>query len=268
MVYAFLGFVILLMATVVSLAAPIVLGSPFFLSNERETSDRLLDKVNVYFNRILEIIPDMNEDHLWSVIRNTLLKHKDASLEHVVDTILEKIGDEEDERQHVECGCCFSAFPFVSRRYTFCAFSKKIPKVAQEEMVQCPETHLFCSSCMNKHASNLLGSHNPDIRCIDQSGCVSLISASELQRFLSPKMLDLWERAQSRRALESAGLENLHYCPFCDWACIIEGQLTGILICRNKAVCGRSSCIRCGKLVRSFLVILYPLSLSFSWLSG
>ncbi|KAH0579678.1 hypothetical protein H2248_002522 [Termitomyces sp. 'cryptogamus'] len=104
---------------------------------------------------------------------------------------------------------------------------------------------------MKQRASNLLGSHNPDIRCIDQSGCTSPLSISELQRFLSPKMMDLWERAeraQSRRALESACLENLYYCPFCDWACIIEGEMTGILICRNKSVCGRSSCIRCGKL--------------------
>ncbi|KAG6911088.1 hypothetical protein DXG01_004603 [Tephrocybe rancida] len=223
------------MPVLMTLAVPLVLGATSFSSEEKlHLSDSLLDKINAYFYRILEIMPDVDKEALLHDIGDILSKREDASLDHVFDILFDMLGADgdtavvkqtEDDNQNVECACCFSAFPFVSCRYM--ARIADSNTTTQEEMVQCPETHLFCSPCMNMHASILLGSHNPDIRCVDQSGCTLPISTSELQRLLSPKMMELWERAQSRRALESARLENLHYCPFCDWACIIEDQLEG-----------------------------------------
>ncbi|KAG5338151.1 hypothetical protein C0989_008137 [Termitomyces sp. Mn162] len=90
------------MAALNSLAAPFVLGESHFFSPEKlSSSDRHLDKVIVYFHHILEIIPDTNKDHLLYVIRDTL-SHKDASLEDVVDIILEKIGVEDMRIVRVE----------------------------------------------------------------------------------------------------------------------------------------------------------------------
>ncbi|KAG6820327.1 hypothetical protein H0H93_002176 [Arthromyces matolae] len=217
------------MTTLISIAAPLVLGTPSSscFSSDKEPVPILdfFEKVETYFHDILEIIPDANRDLIRCVVRTTLTKHRDASLEYVLNTVLELVGgpkndsdvssSSEDEDQLIECGCCYDAFPF-------------------EEMIQCPETHLFCAPCMNTHASMLLSTHNPDICCIDPSGCALPIPRSELKRLLPPKMLDLLERAESKKALEEARLDNLHYCPFCDWACIIEGETRGILKCRNK----------------------------------
>ncbi|KAF8064050.1 hypothetical protein FPV67DRAFT_1420360 [Lyophyllum atratum] len=134
-----------------------------------------------------------------------------------------------DFRDAIECGCCFATYPF-------------------EEMVQCVETHLFCSGCMNSHASILLGAQNPDIRCVDQSGCTAEILPSQLRRVLSPQTMELWERVKQRQDLDAARLENLQCCPFCDWGCIIEDDPGEILMCRNKNVCGVKSCRWCKKL--------------------
>ncbi|KAG5635251.1 hypothetical protein H0H81_011937 [Sphagnurus paluster] len=120
----------------------------------------------------------------------------------------------------IECGCCFSKFRFVSTPMEY--FITILTYAVQEKLVQCPETHLFCSPCMKSYAETLLGSHNPNIKCMDQSGCTALISTSELQRFLPPKLMELYERVKQRKELDSAGLEGLEECPFCDWAVVIE----------------------------------------------
>lgn len=72
-------------------------------------------------------------------------------------------------------------------------------------MIQCPETHLFCVTCMTTYASNLLGAHDPNIICMDQSGCTLPFSESELHRFLTPKLLALYERVKQRKEIEAAG---------------------------------------------------------------
>ncbi|KAG6331024.1 hypothetical protein ID866_8063 [Astraeus odoratus] len=107
--------------------------------------------------------------------------------------------DEEDETgDGIECGCCFSSYAF-------------------EKMIQCPEAHLFCVSCMTSYSSTLLGEHNPNIVCMDQSGCKLPFPESELRRFLSPKLLELYERVKQRKEIEAAGLDNLEECPFCEY---------------------------------------------------
>jgi TRIAD3 protein (E3 ubiquitin-protein ligase RNF216) len=51
-------------------------------------------------------------------------------------------------------------------------------------MIQCPDAHLFCSSCMTTYAETLLGSHDHKIICMDQSGCKLPFPVTELHRFL------------------------------------------------------------------------------------
>ncbi|KAI6097248.1 hypothetical protein F5141DRAFT_473812 [Pisolithus sp. B1] len=125
----------------------------------------------------------------------------------------------------IECGCCFSSYPF-------------------ENMVQCPDAHLFCKSCMTSYSSTLLGEHNPNIVCMDQSDCKLPFPESELKRFLTPKILELYERVKQIKEIEAAGLENLEECPFCEYKCVIENEMEKLFRCEN-AVCGAVTCRAC-----------------------
>jgi E3 ubiquitin-protein ligase RNF216 len=123
-------------------------------------------------------------------------------------------------------------------------------------MIQCPEAHLFCSDCMNSYVENLLGSHNSEIICMDQSGCKLSFPVSELRRFLPDKLLDLYERVKQRKEIELAGLDGLEECPFCDYKCVIENPDEKLFRCGNEEVCGAVTCRQCKKMVMFQLVSL------------
>ncbi|KAG6902929.1 hypothetical protein C0995_009320 [Termitomyces sp. Mi166 len=115
---------------------------------------------------------------------------------------------------------------------------EKLNSHPQDKMIQCPETHLFCMTCMRSYASTLLGTHDPNIKCMDQSGCKALIPPSELKRFLPEKLMTLYERVKQRKEVEAAGLEGLEECPFCEWGCVIENSDEKLLRCGNADACG------------------------------
>jgi hypothetical protein len=117
-------------------------------------------------------------------------------------------------------------------------------------MVQCPEAHLFCKSCMSSYASTLLSEHNHNIVCMDQSGCVLHISQSQLERFLTPTLLDLYHRVKQHREIEAAHLANLEECPFCDYKYIIEDKVEKHFRCENVD-CAVVSCRKCKQPVRT-----------------
>jgi len=143
--------------------------------------------------------------------------------------VVREVMDCDDECEGgIECGCCFASYRFQS-------------------MVQCPEAHLFCRTCMKSYAANLLGMDDPKINCIDQSGCAAPIPESELRRFLPDGMMKLWERVKQRKEIEAAGLVGLEECPFCDYAVIIEDAEDKLLRCGNLGVCGVVSCRTCKK---------------------
>ncbi|KAG2352593.1 hypothetical protein BDR07DRAFT_1313156 [Suillus spraguei] len=161
--------------------------------------------------------------------RQWLLQRQDNPVSADMQPLPEANDDDacEECEDGIECGCCFSSYPF-------------------DKMVQCPEAHLFCKSCMSSYASNLLGEHNPNIVCMDQSGCKLLFPQSELERFLTPKLLELYHRVKQRKDIEAAGLENLEECPFCDYKCVIENEMEKLFRCEN-ADCGAVSCRECKK---------------------
>jgi hypothetical protein len=130
----------------------------------------------------------------------------------------------------------------------------------QQTMIQCPEAHLFCKSCMKSYASNLLGMHDSNITCIDQSGCSAPIPESEVRRFLSEGMMKLWGRVKQRKEIEAAGLGGLEECPFCDYAVILENVEDKLLRCGNVDACGVVSCRACKKSVSH---VLYSFRLIF-----
>ena len=128
-------------------------------------------------------------------------------------------------------------------------------------MIQCPDCHLFCSTCMTSYASTLLGSHDPAILCMDQSGCKLAFPESELRRFLTPKLFALYQRVKQRKEIEAAGLENLEECPFCEYKVVIENEGEKLFRCES-ADCGAVSCRECKKPVRFAHIDLRLVSMS------
>ncbi|KAH7929949.1 hypothetical protein BV22DRAFT_1028918 [Leucogyrophana mollusca] len=168
--------------------------------------------------------PEFESEREWLVLK----LQEDAAPNDAV--LAEQMNEQEykDTGDGIECGCCFSSYPF-------------------DKMIQCPEAHLFCNTCMMSYASNLLGEHNPNIVCMDQSGCKLSFPESELERFLSPKLLELYHRVKQRKEIEAAGLENLEECPFCEYKCVIENEMEKLFRCENTE-CGAVSCRECKKL--------------------
>lgn len=126
-------------------------------------------------------------------------------------------------------------------------------------MTQCPEGHLFCMSCINAYSATLLGAHDPQIKCMHQSGCTLPFPPSELQRVLPKKLMELYERVKQKKEIEAAGLDDLEECPFCEWSCVIENQQERLFRCGNEeGGCGIISCRECKKSVRSVCVLGGP----------
>ncbi|KAI9456529.1 hypothetical protein BJY52DRAFT_553150 [Lactarius psammicola] len=135
-------------------------------------------------------------------------------------------GDGGDE---IECGCCFSNYPF-------------------SEMAQCTDTHLFCKSCVTSYVSTQLGEQNSNLRCMDLSGCKMTFPDSELRRILPEKLFGLYEDIRQRRDIEQAGIEGLEECPFCDFKVVMDADFEQdkVLKCQNEE-CGKESCRKCKK---------------------
>jgi len=113
---------------------------------------------------------------------------------------------------------------------------------------------------MVSYASNLLGEHNFKIVCIDQSGCKLPFPESELERFLTPKLLSLYEKVKQAKEIEMAGLDGLEECPHCEFKVVIDNPNERLFRCQNEE-CGAVTCRECKKPVRSFLCGL------LSWLT-
>ncbi|CAL1697818.1 unnamed protein product [Somion occarium] len=168
--------------------------------------------------------PEFEKERQWFLRK---LRERNAEKESAVATQLSE-KEQEDAEPGIECGCCFTDYPF-------------------DHMVQCPDAHLFCKTCMCTYAETLLGSHDPNIICMDQSGCKLPFPESELRRFLSPKLLSLYERVKQRKEIEAAGLEGLEECPFCEYKVVIENEQERLFHCQNED-CGAVSCRSCKKL--------------------
>ena len=119
-------------------------------------------------------------------------------------------------------------------------------------MVQCPDAHPFCTTCISTYASTQLGTHNSNLTCIHPSSCYLPFPTSELKRILSVKLFELYERLEQQKEIKQAGLVGLEECPFCEWKCVVEDLTEGNLFpCGNEeGGCGVVSCRGCKKLVR------------------
>lgn len=141
------------------------------------------------------------------------------------------VAGEKNERvspaRDIECGCCCSEYSF-------------------EEMVQCADGHLFCSSCLRRHVEeSMFGSMqtNGSLPCMDTNGCTETFPWSEVKRTLPAETLLKYEQRQAEDAVARARLEGLIYCPFCNLPWQLDPGVY-VLECPNEA-CKKASCIRC-----------------------
>ncbi|KAF6765375.1 hypothetical protein DFP72DRAFT_1162340 [Ephemerocybe angulata] len=137
-----------------------------------------------------------------------------------------------DTQPKGECGCCFTEH--LSAR-----------------MARCPssEPHAFCGPCLSQYAATQLASQKPDIQCMHTGEkCNTVFTRKELSKFLTPKVMKLYDKLIQKREIEAANIENLVGCPNCDWACILETRMEDdtLFRCGNMVGgCGVVSCRMC-----------------------
>ncbi|KAL5476607.1 hypothetical protein ACEPAI_3287 [Sanghuangporus weigelae] len=180
----------------------------------KKTSSKLSGKGKFYD-------AEFEREHTWLV--ETL--KDDATKDHSPSN-----GEDESDGicgDGIECGCCFDTYDF-------------------DKMVQCPDAHLFCKDCITSYAENQLGQHNPNIVCMDQSGCKLAFTDAELKRFLPAKLLELYERIKQAKEIEAAELDGLEECPFCEYKAVIDNPDEKLFRCERED-CGAVSCRACKK---------------------
>ncbi|TFK66613.1 hypothetical protein BDN72DRAFT_140874 [Pluteus cervinus] len=165
------------------------------------------------------------------------------------NNVAQQVNEEEYEHAgaKIECGCCFDEFPF-------------------DKMIQCPEAHLFCMSCITQLASTSIvtpmgpaaassssGSAVPALvvcPTIGDTPCNLPFTASELKRALPDTLYQKWERECQRREVDAAEVDGMEECPFCDWRCImtLAFEEEKLFRCGNDdGGCGVVSCRKCQK---------------------
>lgn len=160
----------------------------------------------------------------WAALQRDLSKHLEGSGEVAAEGTNQEgqsvVGD-------IECGCCYCEFSF-------------------EEMVQCADGHLFCSQCLRRHVEEItfggFKSH-ASIPCMDTNGCNESIPLSEVRRALPIDVIERYEQRQAQEAIVQAKLEDLVYCPFCNFPCEVDKGVY-VLECPNPK-CLKDSCTQC-----------------------
>ncbi|EKG19512.1 Zinc finger C6HC-type protein [Macrophomina phaseolina MS6] len=128
----------------------------------------------------------------------------------------------------MECLCCFDKFP--TNRMTFCNGE---------------QAHFYCHGCATSWVNSQLGDGKCWPKCLGQDGCEAEILQSELKAFLDPQTYGRLERMQQQDSLRNAGLSDLVYCPFCDFAAQCEPiEINREFHCQNSD-CGVLSCRLC-----------------------
>ncbi|GJJ08592.1 hypothetical protein Clacol_002811 [Clathrus columnatus] len=126
-------------------------------------------------------------------------------------------------------------------------------KTTDEEEEEDPECEdgIDCACCFsNIWLSLTAGSDGPVPRgasLLPDSGCKQPFPDSELARFLSPKLLQLYHRLKQQEEVAEASLEGLEECPFCEYKVVIENPDEKLFRCQNEE-CMAVTCRQCKKL--------------------
>ena len=132
---------------------------------------------------------------------------------------------EEAEKKHelIECQCCCCEKLF-------------------EDMVQCPEGHLFCKECLERSIETLIGEGRSDVKCLSHFGCNESIPMCELERAVNPKALQRLFITESQNAVAVVNLPGLVKCHKCGFEATMDGS--GVFHCPE---CNHDTCPGCGE---------------------
>lgn len=135
----------------------------------------------------------------------------------------------EEEHALVECGCCYSEYPF-------------------EALVQCTEAHLFCKTCLQHYAEQtVFGNGQSVLKCMNSSGaeqCPGVFTETMLRQSLPEKVLAKYSEAQMRDVLKGAEIDDLVSCHNCDFQASMGEDAGKVLHC---PMCDLDTCRECGE---------------------
>jgi len=94
---------------------------------------------------------------------------------------------------------------------------------------------------------------------MDQSNCKEPFPDYELERVLSPKLLDLYYRTKQRKEIAAANIQGLEECPFCDFKYVIENPDEKLFRCQNDE-CQAISCRSCKRPVCRINLLLLSIN--------
>ncbi|KAF9443736.1 hypothetical protein P691DRAFT_764001 [Macrolepiota fuliginosa MF-IS2] len=197
---------------------------------QKALEDREFDRELKWVQRMIAIEEgrEVEDDENEGVAEEADDKDNDEGKEEINEEEEEaEESDGEDEEKGIECGCCFSKFRF-------------------EKLVQCPDAHLFCRSCVRGYAATQLGSHNPHIPCMAQSACTQSFPPSVLRTALPRKLYALYERLVQAKEIAAAGLDNLEECPFCEYKAVFDVGFEEEKLFKCGG-CASVSCRKCKK---------------------
>ena len=79
------------------------------------------------------------------------------------------------------CGCCYGEYAF-------------------EDLAQCAEGHLFCTTCLKRYAQEAtFGQGKVGLKCMSSEGCPATFPKSQLKRALPEHLLRKYGRAEAPR---------------------------------------------------------------------
>jgi TRIAD3 protein (E3 ubiquitin-protein ligase RNF216) len=175
-------------------------------------------------------------DNVLTIIRHPKLREEYAFLDNYMVTevvrtdglMAKRLNESEYEETGnlLECGCCFGDHPF-------------------ENMVTCDDGHLFCRTCAQRAAEELIGQGRSEFKCLNTSeNCPYAFTEQQLRKFLPPSLYRLYEKLLQSNILRQAGLPGLTECPFCDYAALVENEHDREFHCGS---CDVVSCRLCKK---------------------
>nr|XP_018912992.1 PREDICTED: uncharacterized protein LOC109041192 isoform X2 [Bemisia tabaci] len=122
------------------------------------------------------------------------------------------------------CSCCFE------------------DEVMKDDVITCPEGHVFCSECVRRSGEIKLGERKAKVECMEGS-CEAEFSLKDLQKVLAPNAFSKFVKIKQTEEIKAAGIEGLVSCPFCEFASIPPPE-DKIFKCQNTD-CMKESCRLC-----------------------
>ncbi len=171
-------------------------------------------------------MPDVPDEYFYKELMFTrnVAKIKEF-LENREEMKRKRLEQAREAGQLNECGCCFD------------------DEVLFEDMLACPDGHLFCKECIRRSSEELIGQTKIKFPCLGGE-CKTEFSMVTLQQVLSSKMFSNLLRKIQEEEIRQADIPDLVTCPFCSFATIMPDESDKVLKCLNSE-CLKESCRLC-----------------------